>query len=110
MLAVMHSLDERLVYGAFRVTAWGRRLDPSFPLLEFQHHIRVQPLRLFQLWAMLQFYFNKLHTKLDMRHRFGRAFGEGWQKLLEAAQSGEASGTATGDRQGVRGRQVHTSG
>ncbi|KAL4449518.1 hypothetical protein ABPG77_007162 [Micractinium sp. CCAP 211/92] len=51
MLAVMHSLDERLVYGAFRVTAWGRRLDPSFPLPEFQHHIRVQPLRLFQASA-----------------------------------------------------------
>ncbi|KAL4443892.1 hypothetical protein ABPG75_011629 [Micractinium tetrahymenae] len=141
MLAVMHSLDERLVYGFFRVVGWGVRLDPSFPLPDFQYHVRVQPLRLFQplpadlldafcerklhpksgermkffdrhlsrkqckqLWALLQFYSGKLQPELDMRHRFGSAFGEGWQKLMQAAAAAEAAGTAADDKHDGRGR------
>ncbi|KAL4855201.1 Calponin y domain-containing protein [Chlorella vulgaris] len=48
MMAIMHSLDELMVYGCFEVLASGINLDPAFPIPEFKFQARVKPLHLFQ--------------------------------------------------------------
>lgn len=73
-LALLHSLDEKLVYGWFKVLECGTNLDPGFPAdAAFKYHVRVQPLHLFQPvpdTLLDTFVERKVHPKTGQRMKF----------------------------------------